>query len=156
MVRMLDEESPGAILRFGSEEDLVAILRHPTVSVACDCGASTAVRGHPRGWGSYPRVLGRYVRDTGVLTWEEAVRKMTSLPAQTIGMADRGVLAQEMAADVVVFDPTAVIDHATYEDPMAMSDGIVHTVVHGQVARRDGAATGIQGGRALKRPSPFE
>ena len=81
---------------------------------------------------------------------------MTGLPAQTIGMADRGVLAQHMAADVVVFDPTTVIDHATYEDPIAMSDGIVHTVVNGQVAWRDGGPTGIQGGRALKRPSPFD
>ncbi len=156
VVRLLERGSPGAILRFGSEDDLVAILRHPTASIACDCGASTGVRGHPRGWGTYPRVLGRFVRDQGVLTLEDAVRKMTSLPARTIGMTDRGTLAAGMAADVVVFDPTTVIDHATYEDPTAMSDGIVHVLVNGQLAWRDGAATGARAGRALRRPAPVD
>ncbi len=156
VVRLLEQGSPRAILRFGSEEDLVAILRHPTSSVACDCGASTAERGHPRGWGTYPRVLGRYVRDQGVLTLEDAVRKMTNLPAETIGMDDRGTLAVGMAADVVVFDPTTVIDHATYEDPDLQSDGIVHVVVNGELAWRDGAATGARPGRTLRRPPPSE
>ncbi len=155
VVRLVEEGSPGAILRFGSEEDLVAILQHPTVSVACDCGASTAERGHPRGWGSYPRVLGRYVREQGVLTWAQAVQKMSRLPAAIIGMSDRGTLAAEMAADIVVFDSATVIDRATYEDPTAQSDGIVHVVVNGQVAWRDGATTGVQAGRALRRPTPL-
>lgn len=153
VVRILETESPSSILRFGAEEDLVALLQHPRIAVACDCGASTAARGHPRGWGTYPRVLGRYVRETGALTWEEAVRKMTSLPAEIIGMEDRGVLATGLTADVVVFDPERVIDHATYAEPTAQSDGVEHVIVNGQIAWRDGASTGTQAGRALRRPA---
>ncbi len=155
VVRILEEESPSAILRFGSEDDLVAILQHPRAAVACDCGASTAQRGHPRGWGTFPRVLGRYVREQGVLTLEQAVWKLSRLPADIIGMNDRGSLAADMAADVVVFDPATVIDNATYMDPTAQSDGIIHVVVNGRVAWRNGSATGEQGGRALRRPNPI-
>lgn len=154
VVRILETESPSSILRFGSEDDLVALLQHPRIAVACDCGASTATRGHPRGWGTYPRVLGRYVREEGALTLEEAVRKMTSLPAEIIGMEDRGVLAPGFLADVVVFDSERVIDHATYNDPTAQSDGVVHVIVNGEVAWRDGASTGAQAGRALRRARP--
>jgi N-acyl-D-amino-acid deacylase len=80
-------------LRFGVESDVVAFLQHPTTSIACDCGATTSPFAHPRFYGTFPRVLGRYVRDQKVLTWAEAVRKMTALPASTIGMVDRGFLA---------------------------------------------------------------
>jgi N-acyl-D-amino-acid deacylase len=140
-----------AILRFGSEADLVKILKHPTTSIACDCGASTETRQHPRAFGSFPRVLGRYVRDQKVLTWEDAIRKMTSLPANTIGMVDRGFLTPGMAADVTVFDPNTVIDHATYEDAGQLSEGIRHVLVNGRFALRDGTVTGEQGGRVLTR-----
>ena len=156
VVRLLEGQEHGVILRFGSEEDLVQILQHPTASISCDCGASTAEQIHPRFWGTHPRVLGRYVRERGVLTWEEAVPKMTSLPAATIGMEGRGSLAPGMAADVVVFDPSTVMDRATYEDPTAMSEGIVHVMVNGELAWEDGASTGIRAGRALRRPSPFD
>ncbi len=156
VVRILETGmNPIAILRFGVEEDLVAILRHPTASVTCDCGADWVRTGfHPRYLGTYPRVLGRYVREQGVLEWAEAVRKMSGLPAATIGMEDRGVLAAGKAADVVVFDPETVVDHATYEDPTAPSDGIVHVVVNGAVAWRDGAPTGTAAGKVLRRPRP--
>ena len=92
-----------------------SILQHPTSSVACDCGAVEREAAHPRYYGTFPRVLGRYVREQQALTWEDAVRKMTGLPAATVGMVDRGLLAVGMAADVVVFDPATVIDHATFE-----------------------------------------
>ncbi len=154
VVRLLEQNQHGVILRFGAEDDLERILQYPTASISCDCGASAATRIHPRYWGTHPRVLGRYVRERGVLTWEEAVRKMTSLPAETIGMEDRGTLAPDMAADLVVFDPETVIDHATYENPTAPSDGIVHVVVNGTVAWRDGSSTGAQAGRALRKPAP--
>ena len=154
VVRILERDDPTAILRFGSEEDLEAILRHPTVSIACDCGASTAERGHPRGWGTYPRVLGRYVRERAVLDWAQAVHKMSGLPARTLGIEDRGTLRPGQAADVTVFDPTTVLDHATYENPTAPSDGIVHVLVNGAFAWRDGAATGERSGRALRRVRP--
>src|SRR5262245_22372339 len=151
VVRLLEAGNVPAILRFGSEADLVKILKHPTTSIACDCGASTETRQHPRAFGSFPRVLGRYVREEKVLTWEDAIRKMTALPANTIGMVDRGFLAPGMAADVTVFDPNSVIDHATYEDAGQLSEGIRHVIVNGHLALRDGKVTGAQSGRVLAR-----
>jgi N-acyl-D-amino-acid deacylase len=152
VVRVLEQQETGAILRFGLEEDLVRILQHPTTSIACDCGATPPGRGtHPRYYGTFPRALGRYVRETKALTWPDAIRKMTLLPAATIGLADRGAIAVGMAADITVFDPKAVIDHATYEQPTLASDGIVHVVVNGIIALRDGKATGQRGGAALAR-----
>src|SRR5690606_23057639 len=112
VVRALEEANRGAILRFGREDDLVAILRGPTTSVACDCGAVDRPASHPRYWGSFPRVLGRYVREQGHLTWEDAVRKMTGLPAATVGLVGRGLVSVGHAADLTVVDPSTVIDHA--------------------------------------------
>ena len=155
VVRLLEGSGgEGIIARFGLEADLIEIMRHPTSSIACDCGASVSDRVHPRFWGSYPKVLGEYVREKHILSLEEAVHRMSGLPARTIGMRDRGLIELGMAADLVVFDPVTVVDHATYEDPTRMSDGIVHTLLNGQLAWRDGAATGIQAGRALTRPVP--
>jgi N-acyl-D-amino-acid deacylase len=152
VVRILETTGdPGAILRFGSEADLVKILQHPTTSMACDCGASTATRVHPRFYGSFPRVLGRYVREQGIMSWEAAVRKSSALPAATIGMVDRGLIAIGMAADLVVLDPATVIDHATYEQPALPSEGIEHVLVNGKVALSNGRATGVRSGRALLR-----
>jgi len=151
VVRILEQGNAPAILRFGSEADLVKILKHPTTSISCDCGASTETRQHPRAFGTFPRVLGRYVREQKVLTWEDAIRKMTALPANTIGMVDRGYLAPGMAADVTVFDPNTVIDRATYEDAGQLSEGIRHVIVNGRLALRDGKVTGEQAGRVLAR-----
>src|SRR6266850_36325 len=151
IVRILEQGNETAILRFGSEADLVKILQHPTTAMACDCGATTNTRQHPRAWGSFPRVLGRYVREQKVLTWEDAIRKMTALPANTIGMVDRGFLAPGMAADVTLFDPTTVIDHATYEDAGQLSEGIRDVLVNGRVALRNGKVTGAHRGQILSR-----
>ena len=153
VVRLLERGSPGIIARFGIEADLVTLLQYPASSVACDCGASTSEAAHPRAFGTFPRVLGRYVREQGVLTWEDAVRKMTGLPAATVGLVDRGLLAAGMAADVVVFDPVTVIDHATFEAPTLQSEGIRAVVVNGQIALRDGRPTGQRAGQALRRTS---
>lgn len=151
LLRLLEQRDGGAILRFGIESDLVAILRHPTASVACDCGAVEGRASHPRFYGTYPRVLGRYVRDQRVLSWEGAVLRMTGLPAATIGLVDRGWLAPGMAADITVFDPQTVIDHATFAEPTAMPEGIRHVVVNGSVAWTDGRPTGARPGRVLAR-----
>ncbi|MGE3274243.1 MAG: amidohydrolase family protein [Vicinamibacterales bacterium] len=151
VVRTLEAENRGAILRFGAEADLVAILRGPETSVACDCGAVEGPASHPRFYGSFPRVLGRYVREQGVLTWEDAVRKMTGLPASTIGLVDRGFLAPGMAADITVFDPRTIVDHATFEAPTLRSDGVRHVLVNGRFALRDGEVTGARAGLALRR-----
>lgn len=151
VIRLLEKQDYGMIAHFGKEEDLIAFLKYPSNAVACDCGASTRKGGHPRYWGSFPRVLGHYVRETKVLGLEDAVRKMTALPATILGMTDRGYLAPGMSADIAIFDPGAVRDHATYEKPTERSDGIRHVFVNGQLALRNGVPTGAQGGKAILR-----
>jgi N-acyl-D-aspartate/D-glutamate deacylase len=152
ILRILERgNDPGAIIRFGAEEDLIKILQHPSTSMACDCGATKDTRVHPRFYGSFPRVLGRYVREQKIMTWEEAIRKSSWLPASTIGMTNRGLLALGMAADVVVFDPATIIDHATYENPALPSEGVKHVLINGRIALKDGVATNVFGGRALLR-----
>lgn len=151
LVRLLEQADGGAILRFGVESDLVAILKHPNASVACDCGAVAGTATHPRYYGSFPRVLGRYVREQQVLSWEEAVRKMTGLPAATVGLVNRGLLAPGMAADIAVFDPATIIDHATFEAPTALPVGMRHVLVNGAVALRDGVPTAERKGAVLLR-----
>ncbi|HEX6163342.1 MAG TPA: amidohydrolase family protein [Vicinamibacterales bacterium] len=152
VVRILEQgPDPGAILRFGAEEDLIKILQHPTTSMACDCGATNETRVHPRFYGSYPRVLGRYVREQQIMSWEQAIRKSSWLPASTIGMADRGLIALGMAADIAIFDPNTIIDRATYENPSLPSEGMKHVFVNGKLALKDGAATNAKSGRVLYR-----
>jgi N-acyl-D-aspartate/D-glutamate deacylase len=152
VVRILEQGNTGIIARFGLEDDLIKILQHPTTSVACDCGAARpGTATHPRYYGTFPRVLGHYVRETKALTWPDAIRKMTLLPAATIGMVDRGAIAVGMAADIAVFDPATVRDHATFVEPTRFSDGIRHVLVNGVIALRDGAVTGARGGRPLYR-----
>ena len=151
VVRILETESPSAILSFGDENDLRKILQFPDAAIACDCGAWTETRAHPRGYGTFPRILGHYVRETHVLTWEQAVRKMSALPAALTGMVDRGLIAPGMAADIAVFDTATVIDHATYEAPNLKSEGIRVVLVNGVVALRDGLVTGARGGVAMRR-----
>jgi N-acyl-D-amino-acid deacylase len=106
---------------------------------------------HPRGSGSFPRILGRYVRERRILTLPEAVRKLSGLAAANMGIRDRGTIAPGMRADLVLFDPKTVIDRSTLEDPGAVSQGI-HTVwVNGTVAYREGKATGSFAGRVIRR-----
>ncbi len=140
-----------ANLTFGLEDDVITFLKYTDTTVACDCGAAIANRGHPRYYGSFPKVLGHYVRDTGVITLEDAVRKMTALPAAVVGMVDRGRIAPGMRADVTLFDPKTVRDHATFEKPALPSDGIRHVIVNGVTALSDGAATGAKTGAVLLR-----
>jgi N-acyl-D-amino-acid deacylase len=152
VLRILEDGDPGAILRFGSEEDLIDILKDPVTSMACDCGATIATRGiHPRFYGSYPRVLGRYVREGKIMTWEAAIRKSTWLPAATVGITDRGLLTPGRVADITIFNPDTVIDRATYENPGVRSEGIQFVLVNGVVALDRGEATGAKAGKALLR-----
>src|SRR4029079_8690967 len=148
-----EERNETGIMRFGSEEDLVRILKYPAAAIARARGATLNNPQDPPAWGSFPRVLGRYVREQRVLTWEDAIRKMTALPANTIGMIDRGFIAPGMAADITVFDPNTVIDRATYEDPAQLSEGIRDVIVNGAVALRNRKPTGARGGRVLARPA---
>jgi N-acyl-D-aspartate/D-glutamate deacylase len=152
VVRLLEESSnQSVILRFGAETDLTTLMEYPDAAVACDCGATTDTRTHPRNYGTFPRVLARYVRETNTLTWEDAIRKMTGLPASLIGVVDRGFLTEGMVADITVFDPSTVTDHATYEEPAQYSEGIRHVLVNGRFALRDGAPTGERAGRLVLR-----
>ncbi len=140
------------------EDDVVAALKHPLVSVDTDSGAAaedgplSESKSHPRAFGTFPRILGRYVRDQKVLRLEEAIRKMTSQPAARVHLQDRGILRPGMAADVTVFDPAAIRDVATFEDPMHYSVGVRYVLVNGRPVVADGKITGERPGRALKGP----
>jgi N-acyl-D-aspartate/D-glutamate deacylase len=103
-------------------------------------------------YGSFPRILGRYVREHALLRLEDAVRKMTSLPAQRVGLLDRGLLRPGMAADVVVFDPETIIDVATFEHPHQVSRGVRFVLVNGEIVLNDGAMTDARPGRGLRGP----
>jgi len=142
-----------------SEENLERILAHPR-GMVCSDGGAFAVEGpsrrgnpHPRGLGTFPRVLGRYVRERKALTLAAAIHKMTALPASRVRLQDRGRLAVGLAADVVVFDPARVEDRATYEQPFQYPAGINLVVVNGLIALRDGARQGTGNGKSL-RPAP--
>jgi len=129
------------------EEDIRSFYADPRVMVSSD----GALHGeHPRGAGSFPRFLARYVREAKVVSLEEGVRKMTSLPASVLGLSDRGRIAPGMKADLVVFDPATVADRSTIQDPWAAPVGLPYVVVNGQVALDDGAATSARAGRVLR------
>jgi N-acyl-D-amino-acid deacylase len=139
-----------------SEDNLERILAHP-VGMVCTDGGAFAIDGptrrgspHPRGAGSFPRVLGRYVRERKVMSLATAIRKMTSMPAARVRLADRGGLAVGMAADVLVFDPARVADKATFDDPFQYPVGIDVVIVNGVVSLNDGQRSAIGSGRALR------
>jgi N-acyl-D-amino-acid deacylase len=152
MRRMLRAGGASMVYHFMSDDDLTRILRHPMVAVASDSGLNIFGEGvpHPRGYGNAVRVLGRYVRENRVISLEEAIRKMTSLPADQFGFADRGRLAEGLAADVVIFDPNTVGDRATYAEPHQYPSGIVHVLVNGVPVVRDGAQVDARPGRVLR------
>jgi N-acyl-D-aspartate/D-glutamate deacylase len=133
------------------DDDIERILKDPGTMIGSDGIPSFgSAKPHPRMTGTFPRILGRYVREKGVITLEEAIRKMTSLPAQTFGLFKKGVLRPGMDADLVVFDPNAVIDKATFEDPSQPPDGIRWVVVNGEVAVEDGKIAGATSGKVLR------
>lgn len=140
-----------------SEADVEAILRHPVTLVGSDGVAAAAdgpighLRFHPRSFGTFPRVLGRYVRERRVLTLEEAVRKMTSAPAQRLGLSDRGVLREGLRADITVFDPARIGDRATFEDPQRYPEGIAYVWVNGEPVVEESRFTGKLPGEVLLR-----
>lgn len=128
-------------------EDVEIFYRQPWVMVASDGGIDAA---HPRGAGTFTRVLGRFVRERHLFTLEEAVRKMTSLPAARVRLADRGRIAPGMKADLVLFNPQTVIDRSTFEDPQKLSEGIELVVVNGEAVWSGGKPTGAKPGRVLR------
>ena len=137
-----------------SEDDVVRIMRHPATMIASDGEVPTFGRGnpHPRSYGTFARVLGVYVREKSVLTLEEAVRRMTSLPAARIGLGDRGILRAGMKADMAVFDPARVADRATFEAPHQYAEGFQWVLVNGQVVFDGKDMTTARPGRVLYGP----
>ncbi|MDX2058053.1 MAG: amidohydrolase family protein [Gemmatimonadales bacterium] len=142
-------------MTFGmSEENVAAMLARPWVVVGSDAGGydPDSARGlvHPRSYGSFPRILGKYVRADRVLSLEDAVRKMTWSTAQILGLRERGLVKEGMYADLVLFDPATVIDRATFEEPHQLSEGVKQVWVNGVSVWADGRHTGARPGRALR------
>ena len=143
-----------AVFHGMSDEDVVRIMKYPFNMFACDASIRVFNAGvpHPRGYGTNARVLGRYVREQHVISLEEAVRRMTSLPAQKFQLNDRGLLKTGYAADIVVFDENKVLDLATYEKPHAYSTGFKYVVVNGVLTVENENHTGARAGQALYGP----
>jgi len=156
---MGDRGRTSAIYFSFNEEALRLAMRQPWVSVGQDAGAVSpdstgkfGERGHPRGFGTFPRILGRYVRQDSVITLEFAIRKMTSLAAQRVGLHDRGLLRAGNYADITIFDAAAIIDRSTYEQPQQLSTGVSYVMVNGQLVIDDGKLTSALPGKGLRGP----
>ena len=153
-----DKGNTGRVTFGMSEDDVKAALVHPLVSFCTDSGAMaedgilSQEKSHPRAWASAARILGKYVRDEKLLTLEQAVRRMTSLPASRMRLQDRGILRPGMAADLVAFDPDTVKERSTYTDPTHYSEGIPFVAVNGVLVVDDGKITTARPGRILKGP----
>ena len=141
-----------AIFHAYDEPDVERLLQSPLGMIGSDGSLTRLGDGspHPRAFGTYPRVLGRYVRDRRLLTLEEAVRKMTAFPAARLGLADRGLLRPGLMADIAVFDPATIEDRSTFADPHHYAVGMRHVLVNGQVTVSQGAHTGVRAGRVLR------
>ncbi len=155
-----DKGRTSAIYFSFNEDALRLAMQKPWVSVGQDAGAVSpdslgkwGERGHPRGFGTFPRILGRYVRQDSVISLEFAIRKMTSLAMQRVGINDRGLLRPGMYADITVFDPNTIIDNSTFEQPQQLATGITHVFVNGVAVVTDGKPTGALPGRALRGPA---
>jgi N-acyl-D-aspartate/D-glutamate deacylase len=153
------ESNGGSVGMIGhgmGEENTARILAHP-LGMLCSDGGAYAPYGplstgspHPRGYGSFPRLLGHYVRDTGALSLESAVHKITQMPARKLRLAGRGVVAVDAFADLVAFDPDTVADRASFDDPHQYPVGIEHVMVNGVLTLEGAEHTGSLGGRGVK------
>lgn len=153
-----DEANTGAIYFMMRESDVREAIQAPWTSFCTDFGAVgpdgvlSHDKVHPRVYGSFPRILGRYVREHRLISLEDAVRKMTSLPAQRVGLLDRGILRPGMAADIAVFDARTIIDRATFEDPHQLSEGMLYVLVNGELVLDGGEITDARPGKGLRGP----
>ena len=151
-----DRGESSVITSIMDEEDVRTALKHPLVGVGTDSGAQaqdgmlSESTSHPRAWGSFPRILGHYVRDEHLLTLEEAIRKMTSKAAARVHLADRGLLRPGMIADIAVFDPATIRDMSTFDDPKHYATGVRYVFVNGKRVVSDGAITAERPGRPLR------
>jgi len=148
-IQIVKDGGAGVVGRTMKEDDVRILYKQPWVMVCSDGGIGMR---HPRGAGTYPRILGRFVREQGVLSVEQAVNKMTSMPAQRLRLKDRGLIAVGYKADLVLFNPATVKDNSTFKDPLTLSTGIEKTWVNGQLVWSDGKVTGALPGVVLVRP----
>lgn len=153
-LEMYEKGGAGMVYRSMAEPDVQNIMRQPFTMIASDSGVQTLGSGvpHPRGYGNNARVLGHYVRELKVITLEDAIRKMTSLPAQTFSLRDRGLIRDGFAADLVIFDDAKIIDKATFDAPHQYAEGISAVIVNGEAVFADGKLTGAMSGQALYGP----
>lgn len=150
LVRLSPEKNSGCFFSM-SHDDMKFVLAHPITMVCTDSGVSTGQKMfHPRLRGSFPRALGRYAREEGIVTLQEMVRKMTSLPASVYRLSGKGLLREGMDADICVFDPEIIRDTAEYMTPSLPNEGLAYVFVGGKLAVRDGAVTGERAGRMLQ------
>lgn len=155
---LADNGQTGAIFFMMNEDDMRAALKSPFVSFCTDTGARATdgplsrSKSHPRGWGSYPRILGHYVRDQKLMPLEFAIHKMTGLPAANLGLKNRGLLRRGYFADITIFDPKTVIDRATFEEPNQYPVGINFVIVNGQIEVDGGKRTPVLAGQVLRGP----
>jgi N-acyl-D-amino-acid deacylase len=151
---MMQKGGAGMVFHGMSDEDVERIMKYPFNMFASDAGIRVFGQGspHPRGYGTNARVLSEYVRDKNILSLEEAIRRMTSLPAQKFGLNDRGLLKEGYAADILIFDDKEVQDLSTYDKPHAYSKGFKYVIVNGQVVVEDEKHTGTRSGKALYGP----
>jgi len=149
---MMQKGGAGMVFHGMGDEDVKRIMQYPFNMFACDASIRIFGEGspHPRGYGTNARVLAKYVRDEKVLSLEEAIRRMTSLPAQKFGLKDRGLLREGYAADIVIFDENKVQDLSTYEHPHAYSTGFTYVIVNGQIVAEEGKHLGVRSGTTLK------
>jgi N-acyl-D-aspartate/D-glutamate deacylase len=152
---LLAEQGKAAIILFMmSEENVARGIAHPLLMIGSDSLALAAGRGgkpHPRTYGTFPRVLGKYVREDGLITLEDGIRKMTSMAAAQLGLHDRGVLANGNAADITIFDATTIMDNATFENPHQYPAGITYVIVNGQIVVEHGEQHPVLPGRVLQK-----
>ena len=155
---LADNGQSGALYFIASEDDLQFGLKQPFTSIGLDAneepldGPLYEPHGHPRAFGSMPRFLGHYVRDLHLMPLEEAVRKITSLPAQREHLTGRGLIKEGFFADITIFDPQKIVDRATYADPTQVSEGVRYVLVNGELAFAGGGMSGVRAGRVLRGP----
>jgi N-acyl-D-amino-acid deacylase len=143
-----EELDASMIVFFVDEKDVVRIMQHPSVSFITD--GLLGGKPHPRVYGSFPRILGRYVREQNVLSLEEAIRKMTSLSAEKLRLKEKGVIGKNYDADIVIFDPDEIIDNATYDDPKQFPSGVEYVIVNGEIVVEKGVHTGNRPGKTVR------
>jgi N-acyl-D-amino-acid deacylase len=154
---MIEEKGAISQLIFGvsgdreNEEPIKAIIRHPLGGYATDAVDIGRGKPHPAAYGMYPRLLGRYVREEKLVTLEDAIRRMTSFPANRLGIKERGMIVEGYVADLVLFDPDRIRDRSTYENPRQFPEGIHQVIVNGQLLLENGEIRKIRPGKVLRK-----